>query len=174
MRLDRDKRRFRGAISVGTMAAIVISVTAACSSSPSSSATTAPNASASKAEISKSYQTLFNMSDKSVAPKVAVVQDGKSLQSAFSAELSSPLAAEASGAKVDSVQILSSVGCKAEFLPSPCASVSYEIVLPAMSTGNLTGLKGFAVYQGGKWLVSKQTICALFTLASNNVAPKGC
>ncbi len=140
----------------------------------SSSSTALPNAKTSQADISHAYSVLFDLSNPSVAPKIAVVQDGSSIKSSMAKELSSPLAKEASGATVNKVKILSASQCKAELLPNPCASVSYTITLPSLPTGNMTGLKGYAVYQSGKWLVSKQTICGLFSLASNGITLSGC
>ncbi len=142
---------------------------ASCSSSP-----TQPSLASSKAGISHAYSVLFDLSNPAVTPKVAVVQDGSSIQGAMEKELSSPLAKSASGAKVDSIKLLDQSSCKSEILSYPCAEVSYEIILPSMSTGNLTGLKGFAIYSSGKWLVSKKTICALFYLAANDTTLPGC
>ncbi len=156
--------------SVATIVVSAAALLAACSSSTPAM----PSASASKADIAHAYQTLFNMQDKAVGTKLAVIQNGSTLKNAITAALASPMAGEAAGATVNSVSILSDSGCKAEYLPSPCAAVGYSILLPSVSTGNLTGLKGFAVYENGRWVVSRSTICSLLTLENNNNAPQGC
>ena len=50
--------------------------------------------------------------------------------------------------------------CKNEFLPSPCAKVTYEILSPT-HTVLLPATDGLAVYQQSKWVVAKLTICVL-------------
>lgn len=116
---------------------------------------------------------LFDLASPAIAPKLAAVQDGSSLRSAFAAALKSPLAKEAGGAHVLSVAIEGKATCSSKSLPSPCALVTYNVLSPSGSA-LLTNQKGFAVESGGHWLVSKMTICTLLTLDNGGTTPAGC
>jgi hypothetical protein len=153
------------------LAAVAITASACGGSSgPTVNAKTAP------ADIAKVYETLFNLSNKSVTVKLAAIQDGSSLRTATTVVLASPLAAEAVGAKVTHVKLLSDSQCKQAKVASPCASVTYN-VLGKSGRPLLSGSKGYAVFVNGKWLVSKPTVCALFSEAYTLVGkgtPPGC
>jgi hypothetical protein len=58
-------------------------------------------------------------------------------------------------------------------LPSPCATVIYDILGPNKKPV-LTGSAGSAVYVSGTWLVAKSTICTLLTLDNGGSTPSGC
>ncbi len=154
----------------GALVAVGV-LAAACSSSASVSL---PSASVTRAQVTHAYETLFDMAHPDVAADAAVVQDGSKLAPGIAQEIATPLAHEAAGATVQSVKVYSASGCRSEDLPYPCAKVSYTILLPSLSTGNMTGLSGWAVYQHKRWLVAKSTVCALFTLAGNGISPQGC
>jgi hypothetical protein len=127
----------------------------------------------SKADIERSYTTLFDLANPAVTPKLAVVQDGSMLKAAFTAALDSALAKEAGGATVLSVDVQEGAACSNQVLPSPCATVVYNIISPTKSV-LLSGSKGGAVYAGGQWLVAKTTICSLLTLDNGGKIPTGC
>lgn len=151
--------------------AIVLSAAACGSSSPSGPSTGA----AATAAITKAYETLFDLANPALAPKIAVIQDGAALSSAFSGILKSPLAKLAGGANVISTAPLSASGCQSHNLPAPCDSVKFNIV----STKGKVLLRdsGFAVYAaegGGTWLVAKVTVCGLLSLAAGGKTPQGC
>jgi hypothetical protein len=163
--------------------ALVVVGLAACgggsstSTSTSSSTTTLPvklpSLSVSKAQITQAYSVLFDLSDPAVPPKLAVVQDGATLQSAFTAAIHSALAKEAGGAKVLSVKVEQGSSCTNDVLPSPCAAVVYDILSPAKAIV-LSGSAGSAVYENSHWLVAKTTICSLLTLDNGGKTPSGC
>jgi hypothetical protein len=161
--------------------ALVALAFAACSSSSSTPTTTStstppatlPPASVSKADIEHAYSTLFDLADPAVPPKLLVVQDGSSLKAAFTAAIHSALAKEAAGAKVLSVTVHQGSDCSAKVLPSPCATVIYDI-LGSNKQPVLTGSAGSAVYVSGTWLVAKSTICTLLTLDNGGSTPSGC
>lgn len=136
------------------LAALALLVAACSSSSPGASASSL---------ITASYKTLFNMANKSVEPKLAVVQDGASIRKAMIQALSSPLSSTAAGAKIDHATVLSSAGCTSLSLSAPCAEVTYDLLgtsgSPLMSTQT-----GYAVELDSTWLVAKSTICKLFEL----------
>jgi hypothetical protein len=140
------------------------------------SSTTTTSKSATKS-IQSAYSALFNLSNKQTAPKLAVIEDGAALSPALSEALSSPLAAAAKGAKVDSVTMLKATQCTAAKVAAPCAKVVYDI-LAASGPALLKGSKGYAVNVGGTWLVAKPTVCSLFSLfyATENKTgtPPGC
>jgi hypothetical protein len=123
--------------------------------------------------IDKAYMALFDLANPAIAPKLAAVQDGAALRSAFAVALKSPLAKEAGGARVLSVAVQSKATCTAKSLPSPCALVTYDVLSPS-GAALLTNQKGSAVNSRGHWLVSKTTICTLLTLDNGGTAPAGC
>jgi hypothetical protein len=145
--------------------------------STSSSTTTAtsplPSAAVSKADIERSYTTLFDLSDPAVTPKLGVVQDGSALRAAFTAAIHSALAKQAGGATVLSVKVEQGSACTNEVLPSPCAVVVYDLFSPSKAV-LLSNSKGSAVWENGHWLVAKSTICSLLTLESGGKTPTGC
>jgi hypothetical protein len=139
--------------------------------------TTPPGASAATAEITQAYQTLFDFADPSVADKVAVVQNGASIETALSQALSSSLASSAAGANIDAVSFLDASACTQVNLPSPCAQVTYDILGPD-GTAILPNNQGYAVSINGTWLVATNTICELLGLfyqaAGMTGTPPGC
>jgi len=126
-------------------------------------ATTAPPGSSPVGAITEAYNTLFDLADPSLADKVAVVQDGASIEEGLSQAMSSSLASSASGATVDSVQVLADSTCAADGLPSPCAVVVYDIVGP-QGSALLPDQHGYAVEVDGTWLVATTTMCGLLEL----------
>lgn len=159
-----------------TTATVASSPSTAASSSTSLSttvSTTSPPSGSADASIDKAYMALFDLANPAIPPKLAAVQDGSSLRSAFTAALKSPLAKEAGGAHVLSVTVETKATCTAKSLPSPCALVTYDVLSPSGSA-LLSNQKGFAVNSSGRWLVSKMTICTLLTLDNGGTAPTGC
>ncbi len=159
--------------SASTSTTTTTSTTAAPASTTTPTVTTLPPLKSSTAAIDYAYKTLFDLADPAIAPKLKVVQDGAALQKAFTAALHSALAKDAAGAKLDTVKIEKGAACAREFLPSPCAAVTYDVLGP---TGKalLTGSSGGAVYVNSKWLVAKSTICTLLTLDNGGTTPTGC
>ncbi len=135
--------------------------------------TTLPPLSASKAAIDRAYSVLFDLSNPALAPKIAVIQNGSALESAMKAALKSSLAKLAAGADVSAVTVEQGAACKGEFLPSPCAKVTYSIV-GADHKVLLGDSVGFAIYHRPDWLVAKGTICTLLSLENGGKQPPGC
>jgi len=146
----------------------------ACGASAAPSTQTA-NA---KAEISHAYSTLFDFANHSVSAKTAVIQNGSTLRTALKQALSSSLAKEATGAKVISVRLLSTLQCQEAALVSPCAMVTYNLLGPTHEPLFSTPSSGYAVYVKGRWLVAKATICGLLELfystSGHKGVPSGC
>jgi hypothetical protein len=162
----------------GAAALSLVTALAACGSSgpsaPGTTGTTEPaSGQGAVAAVTAAYSTLFDLANPAVDPKVAVVQDGGSLRSTLSAELHSSLAKLAKGATVTAVQVQSASDCAGQGLPSVCATVDYNILSAAGKPLFPAASKGYAVYSGGKWLVAKETICGLLSLAGSG-APAGC
>jgi len=155
--------------------AIVVLGLAACSSSakPAATTTTLPSPAVSTAAIKHAYEVLFDLANPALSPKIAVIQGGTTLESAIKTALKSALAKSAAGATLSKVTIEHGTACKNELLPSPCATVSYDILSPA-KTAVLSNAAGVAVYQHGRWLVGKTTICTLLELENSGAAPPGC
>jgi hypothetical protein len=147
--------------------------TTATSSSTTTAPVHLPSIGASTAQIKHAYSTLFDLSDPAVTPKLGVVQDGTMLKAAFTAAIHSALAKEAGGATVLSVKVEQGSACTNDVLPSPCATVVYDILSPAKKVV-LSGSTGSAVYEKSQWLVAKVTICSLLTLDNGGKTPTGC
>jgi hypothetical protein len=154
---------------------VVALALAACSSSgtPATTTTSIPSPSASAAAIRHAYAVLFDLADPALSPKLAVVQGGSALESAMKAALKSALAKTAAGATLSKVVIEHGSACKDEFLPSPCAKVTYDILSPTKAVV-LRNAGGLALYQHGHWLVGKTTICTLLELENSGTVPRGC
>ena len=163
---NSPKRRWWGGV------VLVAVLAAACGSSQP-----AIDQAAARVEIIHHYQTLFNLSDPSVEPKLAVVENGGGLRAAVTEALGTSLAASAAGATVHRVTFLSSSACTDASEPSPCAKVVYDIV-GTNGTALQAGAAGYAVLVGGKWLVAKNTVCGLFqllyTTEGRTGTPPGC
>jgi hypothetical protein len=172
----------RGRVVAPVLLAVVLA-TAACSGASTTTATSGPTTTFDQAtaqsDINQSYDTLFNLANKSVAPKIEVIQDGRSLTAAITQALRSSLAATAAGAKVDNIDLLDKPGCQAAAVPWPCAKVTYDI-LGTNGQPILPNATGLAVYARGRWLVAKNTICGLLSLldqqgsGSSGATPPGC
>jgi hypothetical protein len=157
---------------------------AACSSGGNTASTTTPtfNPATLQSDVSTPYTTLFNLADKNVDAKIAVIQDGSAIRSSLSEALASPIANSAGGATVHTVTPISTSACQQQHLPAPCAKVVYDIDGPAQPgqspTAILANSQGYAVYVGGHWLVAKATICGLLGLfyqtEGKTGTPPGC
>ena len=178
---QRAPRRTPRAAAGVLVAALAVGV-AACSSGGSAAPTTTFNAATAQSDISTAYTTLFNLSDKNVDSKVAVIQNGSLIRSAMSDALANPIANSAGGSTVHSVALLGKTDCSAQHLPHPCAKVNYDIDGPAQNgqpgAAILPNSQGYAVYVSGHWLVAKATICGLLGLLyqteGKQGAPTGC
>jgi len=157
---------------------------AACSSSPSTTATTkattttvAIDPATAQADISTTYNTLFNLANPDLASKVAVIQNGSSISAAMQQALSSSEASASQGSKIDSVNVLTAAQCAKQSLPPQCAHVVYDI-LGTGGTAILPNNNGYAVFTDGKWLVAKVTICTLlglfYSAEGKTGSPPGC
>lgn len=161
----------------GVMAILAaVAITAGACGGSSSSATTI-DAAAAPGQIASAYGQVFNFQDKTIGPKIAVIQNGSAIESSFTAALNSSLSSAATGSKIDSTKILTASQCTAQKLPSPCAKITYDL-LGAGGSALLGGQTGYAVYLNGKWLVAKVTICTLLGLFYNaegkSGSPPGC
>jgi hypothetical protein len=172
----RARRRSPRIFAVAVMAAVSLGA-AACSSGTGAATTTTLSPAASKTAIAAAYDTLFHLATGALDAKIAVVQDGAKLRSSLHAAQISSLAASSNGTKIDSVNPVSTAGCKAKSLPTPCEHVVYD-VLGTDGTAILPMSQGYAVFVGGHWLVAKATICGLLGLFYNaegkTGTPPGC
>lgn len=156
------------------MAALVLALVAGACGSGSP---TPPSAAVSRSQIATAYSALFNFSDKSLASKEVVVQDGKSLAVALQQGETSPLASGVAGARVNSTTVLTDAQCQKAKVPAPCEKVAFDI----MGSGNTVvapNETGYASYATGKWLVAKVTICSLldslYSVEQKTGTPPGC
>ncbi len=153
-------------------ALVALAATACGSSTPSE-----PSASASKADITSEYKTLFNFSSKNVTAMAGAIQDGSAVKASLSTAVHSAIASAATGASVLAVTLISDSKCSSKKVPTPCASVSYDI-LGSGGSVELGPETGYATYATGKWLVAKVTICSLldefYAVEGNTGTPAGC
>ncbi len=179
----RVRRRTPRVVAVAVMAGLTLGA-AACSSTPSATTTTkattttvAIDPTTAQADISTTYDTLFNLANPDLASKVAVIQDGQSVSAAMQQALSSSEASASQGSKIDSVSILTASQCTAQHLGSQCAKVVYDI-LGTGGTAILPNNNGYAVFTDGHWLVAKMTICTLlglfYSAEGKTGSPAGC
>jgi len=179
----RARRRTPRVVAVAVMAGLTLGA-AACSSSPSTTATTkattttvAIDPATAQADISTTYNTLFNLANPDLASKVAVIQNGSSISAAMQQALSSSEASASQGSKIDSVNVLTAAQCAKQSLPPQCAHVVYDI-LGTGGTAILPNNNGYAVFTDGKWLVAKVTICTLlglfYSAEGKTGSPPGC
>jgi hypothetical protein len=144
---------------------------------PSTTTTTTAGPTTPSGEITQAYRTLFDFADPSVADKVAVIQNGASIETTLSQALSSSLGSSATGANVNDISFLDSGTCTQDNLPSPCAQVTYDI-LGQGGTVILPNNNGFAVSVNGTWLVATNTVCGLLGLfyqaEGKTGTPPGC
>jgi hypothetical protein len=68
-------------------------------------------------------------------------------------------------AQVTAVTFPGTAACKAAVKVPVCAAVTYNIDTATTGATLLAGQTGYAVYVGGKWLVSNVSFCALAKLA---------
>ena len=178
-RSGRPAWRSRRAVATVVLAAVSLGAAACSSSGNSAGNTTVPtfNPATESADIGASYNTLFNLSNPAIGPKLVVIQNGDQVKTAMQQALSSSLASSSAGSKIDSVKPLTAAQCSAQSLPSPCAQVVYDI-LGSTGSAILPNSQGYAVYANGKWLVAKKTICSLLVLfyqaAGRTGSPTGC
>ncbi len=92
------------------------------------------------------------------------------LQTAYTKSRSGALG-KGSSATVKSVVLQTTAACQTAAVPSPCAEVTYNILVNG--TVALPNATGYATVVGGKWLVAKATFCALESL-ENGSPPAGC
>jgi hypothetical protein len=126
--------------------------------------------------VTQAFQTLFDSSS-TVAERVAVIENGSSLQTALADATNSSLAANSTGVRIDDVTFPDDSGCTSAGVDSPCAKVLYDI-LGAGGTTLLPNALGYAVSVNGTWLVSTATACSLLELfwqtAGMAGSPPGC
>lgn len=163
----RPSRKFVGAL----LGALAIAV-AACSSGGNSATTVTYNPATVQSDITTAYQTLFNLANKDVNAKVAVIQNGASIKTAMAQALASPIAGSAGGATVHSTSVVSNSTCSSKKVPTPCAVVNYDIN-GTNGTAILANNTGYASFQNGKWLVAKTTICVLLGLFQQTEGKQG-
>jgi len=92
------------------------------------------------------------------------------LQPAYTKSRSGSLG-KGSSATVSSVKMQTAASCASNQVPSPCAEVTYNILING--TVALPNATGYATEVGGKWLVAKATFCALESLEDGS-PPAGC
>jgi hypothetical protein len=148
---------------------LVAAALSAASCSSSNGSPPQPNLATAKSDIQTLYTTYFNLSDKSVPAKLALMQDGASLKAGEVAAIKYSKLTSATGAIVQSVKILSDSACAKAHITEPCALVNYNII---GTNGGVPLPKqlGYAVYLDGHWLVSKATTCGLFALVLQTLA----
>ena len=149
----------------------------ACGGSSTPTTTAPPNPATAQASIAKTYNALFNFTNKSVQAKEALIQGGSALTEGITDAQTSSLSSGIGGAQVTSATLMTGASCTTEKVSSPCAAVDYSIT-STENTVLYAGQKGYAVYVAGKWLMAKVTICNLLDLfwgaEGKKGSPPGC
>lgn len=143
---------------------------AGCSSGSSSTSTTLDRAAATTSIID-TVNAVFHGASGTAASKVALVQQGRSIEGALNSYFSLPTT-KASTARVSQVDLLDPPECGHEDLPWPCARVTDDILLSGKPS--LSGEKTYLVETGGRWKVAEVTMCGLMALRSGGETPLGC
>jgi hypothetical protein len=143
-----------GALSAGLLGACSSSGGSGGSSSNKTPSPAAFDETAAKTQITTNWETFFDPS-KPVADKVALLEDGATLQPILDAQSKNPQA-KTTKATVKTVVVD----------PSHVkATVTYDLVPVAGGAPLLAGSTGTSVFQGNTWKVSKSTFCTLIGLA---------
>jgi hypothetical protein len=118
------------------------------------------------AQITTTWQTFFSKNGS--ADQI----QGMNAQLRQAYKKSTAVLPKSISAQVKSVQLLGGSDCQSNGIPAPCAKVTYDLVENGSAV--LSGAQGYAARTGGKWLVSKNTFCALEALGSGGTPPAGC
>jgi hypothetical protein len=127
---------------------------------PTVAATAPADPVAAAAEVKTSWAAFFDGS-KPAAQRVPLLQDGEQLGQAL-----------ALGAKDPNASKLTAEATAVTFTSPTQASVVYKLL--AAGTVLLPNATGTAVYDGGRWKVSKQTFCQLIQLGQGSTPVPGC
>jgi hypothetical protein len=101
-----------------------------------------------------------NLAD--VEAGVAKVEEGDSVRATIEQVASNPGFSTAE-AQVKEVEVLDEEGCEGASVESPCAQVTFDILLNGQVA--LPDYKGYAVEREDTWLISKTSFCDLVGLA---------
>jgi hypothetical protein len=143
-----------GALSAGLLAACSSSSGGSTGSSNNSPSPAAFNEATATTTITTNWQNFFD-SNKPVADKPALLENGTQLTAVITALEASPTA-KGTTAKVKKV-VIDPTHQK--------ATITYDI-LGAGGSVQLPNATGVAVYQNGQWLVSKASFCGLVALGA--------
>ena len=128
--------------------------------------------------VAHAYSTAFDFSSGGSAEKVAVIEDGTSIDTAIDYVLSSSLAGSATGAHTQAVDLLTSSECDRVSLSNPCTAVTYDLLGPNHMPLFSAHSHGHAVSVGGRWLVAKATACEVlhifYSALGTPTKPAGC
>lgn len=137
-------------------AALSVGLLAGCGGGSSTPKAAAFDEAAARAQVTTNFQKFFTAGG-TTADHSALVEDGTTLAAAIEAQSKNPLAKSAK-----------TTVTKVVILPThTTATVTYNIAINGNNV--ITGGEGQAVYQEGKWKVSKSTFCGL----ANAGAPSG-
>lgn len=155
-----------GATTVVLVAVLTLGACGGAGSSGAGSSTSASSSTVNPAraasEVTTGWEAFFDGHPGGAKAKAALLEDGKSLEETLARNLTNPSLATA--AKVESVTVLDPGECRAAGVgTSVCAKVNFIEVGPGAQPMNPNVLSGYAVYSGGRWLVSRATFCALLS-----------
>jgi hypothetical protein len=118
-------------------------------------------------EVTTNWETFF-APDTSVDGKADLVEDGATLRPTIEAGRKNPQS-QGSSAKVKGVTPLDNAQCDQNGVPSPCAEVTYDVLIGGNPV--LPDSKGYAVRVDGRWKVSRATLCGLLELGGTKCPP---
>lgn len=166
----QQMRRLRQA-AIGV--ALVSVAAAGCGSSGHKATPTTPATTATTVDVAAATQQITTVWEAFFGPNGTandIAGMNPTLQTSFNKEKGT--LGKGSSAKVKKVVIDSDAACSAAGVPTPCATVTYDIYVNG--TIALPNASGYATDQGGTWLVAKSTFCALASLSGGSGPPAGC
>jgi Tfp pilus assembly protein PilV len=155
-----------GLVLVSVLTLAVSAAGLAGASGKSDTPTTALNQAAATRQVTADIVSLFNSNDKNENSRERVIEQASKYKAAFKKLFSSTVAkSNPTLAQVTAVTFPSTAACRAAAKAPVCAAVTYNIDIATTGSAILPGSMAYAVYVGGKWLVSDVSFCALAKLA---------
>jgi hypothetical protein len=130
--------------------------TIASTTAPTTTARSSTTTTTDEAQIRSAFVAFFNGADRNVENKVSLLQDGEKYRQMLT-DADADSRSQQLRAQVRAVRLADGAGCTAAGVSSPCAIVTFDLLLgdfPALAAHD-----GSAVKVAGSWKVSAKTWC---------------
>jgi hypothetical protein len=152
------------AIACGDSKSSTTTTTAAKTTVPANATTTQP-ADPATTEITNAFVTFFNGKDLDIDKKVNLLENGEKYRSML-VDASKDPQAQQLVAQVHAVKMLSAADCAAVPTTSPCATVTFDLVVGGFPA--LANHDSVAVKIGGVWKVGAKAWCDVVTIGGSS------